>query len=386
MRPAYDDASEHRLAAAIEARRLAQHLLHGDVCKAIGITEQTYRHLRFTERKPLPLAICHRVAQWLEIPTEDVLCWEGYWDRLSPVGKVVMPVIAAKGQTLRELATAAHMNRKTLASMLWGQHCPGEDVLVRLESICGVDINTLRAARRRMVKPRKATGIVRRILKAHGRDGLRPLADKMRAHFVTSTTAQERDSIRRERAAPALRARWATASARERQLWGLAHRATRPAGLWGICRVCGRLTYVTSASKRPGRTAEYHGPCMYWWRRKSPEWQAWLRTRRTGQTSAPPVPPPFPGRRRSSTELADYYATAINYLRVRLRELGMGQRSKRTPSTIRDLASELGISRQGLHQRVDRLLKLIPQPAVCNRDLKLKIHPLEVLREFEEAA
>jgi transcriptional regulator with XRE-family HTH domain len=375
------------IVAAIEARRLAEGLSHHAIAEALGIAESTYRRLRAPERAPLSLKTCRHAANWLEIEYSAVLRWEGYWDRLAPLGKVLLPALLKADLRHDELAKQAGVAKGTVGRALWAMgYPPRKQTLAKWAATLNLDMSVLLRARNehREMRPRQPRGIVGRILHREGRQKLREInARRLRRYSMRSRPVGVREAMQAQRTT-GIRLYHDTKSEREAKRWRARHLDPLPKGEFGFCRGCRTLTYrpadhLAKGSREERGTGEWHIVCLGRWRKQSSEWSDWVSAkeiaRRRDQPFSTPQPEPSygPGRRPSADELADYYRTAVLYLRASV--IG-------TPA-IADLATQLGLTERGLRARVERLTKWLPDPALCNRGLKPKVLALQDLRALK---
>jgi transcriptional regulator with XRE-family HTH domain len=203
--------------------------------------------------------------------------------------------------------------------------------------------------------------IQKRIVKREGRKGLQKLGrhlvkwgkdnpEERRKHMADAAAA-------RRRGPTSLRARLSTMT-------------LKPAGTFRLCAGCHHLLFLSTAGflerkqRRIQNAGMFHRPCLIKWRR-SPEYRhwssAWQIAKKTGDP-IPPIPLPPRGQRRPVTAeaLAEGYETTLRYLWLRegLRRADRDEAGELRP--ISWLLSDLGLTRQGLHQRIDRFLALLP--------------------------
>lgn len=367
----------------VEAKRSETNLSYNALAGALAMTREGLRYAMQHPSAHLQLSTCGRVAQWLNVPIDVVLRSEGMWDKLTPLGQMLMCALARTGISERQLAVRSDVCENTVRFSLDGRQQPNSKILDRWATLLSVDRLDLHRAARESKRQRQTPASIRRFIKKHGHDALRVRGTRLYARLVVRQTKEQRLANSRAGGAK-VSERWATATIDERRLWGLAHITPNPKGTFGICRVCQKLTFIPSITRRNQRT-EYHGKCLAGWRASSPEWAEWNTAREHGASINGWVPRPNypPGRRPSPSDLADYYETAVRLLRVRLRASGVRGRRPHDPA---DQLVNLHLTRQGRHARISRLIDLLPAEEVCSGTLLRMVRAIKVLDAFEDAA
>jgi len=384
-RPQFTDEDHARrsatTAAALEAKRLHDGLTVNDVAAVLEISKSNYFNIRNGVTVRLQLGTCGRIARWLGVPAEDVLRWEGYWDEFSPVGRMLGPAMLQAEMGLRDLSETSGTRAETIWNSLTGQSCPEEDILERWADAIPMDFATLRRARSEMYKPPpdpKLAEQIRRTRKKEGRAGLRRLGERLQASLLEKTTVEERRANAAKGGA-ATRIYWERADEEDRARWALTHLAPRPKGKFGICRVCGKLTFLP-AGPADGRRVEYHGECRKRWMAEDPAYGAWISQMRRGRRPEPPTKAYGVGNRAGAEELANYYETAVLYLRAKQRS-ALDQPYTGSVNWLQQLAVERSLSKRGILHQVDRLLNLLPDLSMCNAYFRPKVEALLTLRQ-----
>jgi transcriptional regulator with XRE-family HTH domain len=167
-------------------------------------------------------------------------------------------------------------------------------------------------------------------------------------------------------------ARWKTPpDDRAKARWRLGKLPLNLTGKIALCQLCYRVLYtkrakVESQSHRGDRNIGlFHGPCFNTWRR-SPEWAAWVSARVSAAKSGnatPPIPlPPRPARRPvTESSVLEAYETTIRYFRIQEHSSLADRSDDGKVQSLAWLAGQLGLSRQGLRQRVIRFLSTLPE-------------------------
>lgn len=367
------------LAVEVEGRRLRDQLTRHEVAAAIGISLTTYDTLVHGKREQLEHSTAGRVARWLGMSAETLLRWEGCWEELSPIGRVLLPAMVDRGLSQTQLAIATGTSVRTVRDGLHGSATP-KGILQRWAAALGAaDVDLLRARKVLLEErpPRPTSALIRR-MRRRSSDALVIQGRLLGESYVRKTSAEQRREAS-QHAALAIRERWATITPRELLRWSRLHLSPRPAGHFDTCRICGKLVYAPpSAIAKRGREPEYHRRCLATWQAQSPAFRAWARMRALGRTAGPlPTPPRPAGRRTLPAELADCYAAAVRYLQ--LKELNEGQ--KILPRrAVEELAEAFGITPRGLMARVQRLVELLPAPEICDKSFAHRVRVLEALR------
>jgi transcriptional regulator with XRE-family HTH domain len=381
-------------AEAIEARRLKQGLSVQAIADVLGITRQAYRRFRDTPICRLRLVNCAAVARFLPAEPEEVLRSEGYWESLSAVGKLLAPQMLRANLSQRSLANAIGLSTNSIENLLSGDSLPSLTTTNSLAVLLNIEpavlLQSVRQAKKAKGPRSDARNIkwVRRTVRYEGVDGLRAEAsDRYESglgRFHAEVGSEQRAAIVDRRAAT-LRRRHATFTGEERQRrLILQNLRVDVQGTFGICRVCRRLTYAPPSYGRP---IEYHGVCMAKWRDTDPEWNAWFkavqRGGKTGRMPRGPVPRPYVGRIRQSNaeELAECVATGILFLRMKLRAPRRFQQAGER-ATVGNLAKELDRTRAAIYARLQRLLKVLPDPDVCSPIFARKVKALAAVSAY----
>lgn len=378
-----EDAAADLLVGALEDKRIREGLQHQDVIVGLGITNGAYwrRHHGNTR---LRLETCGRVARWLDVPPADVLRWEGYWEKLCPIGKIVAPALLAQNYSQKTICLALDINAETIGGTLWGSKCPSMATIDLLAKTLVLDAGELRRARLAMLKlkpranpfreqiRRRSYAVVHGELQERGRrlgSGYRNGRWETKGGKVVEITECDRH-VRSATANEAQLEHWASITDEERVLWGLTHLKPRQKDRFGLCRGCLSITCLPEAIVvRAGAIVEYHGPCF----RKAPG-KAYRR-----------------GDRLKPEELADYYETTIRYIRVKLRQMSRGRMCSKAPETVTELASQLQMAddthdaTRALQKRVQRFFDLLPSEEVCNQHFLRRLKLLMRFRALLQA-
>jgi hypothetical protein len=218
---------------------------------------------------------------------------------------------------------------------------------------------------RRCANRENVATINQKIIKRKGRKGLRDNARGLLA-WQKNNPEQHR---RHARAAQAIQVQrgW---SERQRLHHRLSHFHLDLNGTLALCSVCHRLLYEPRSQARIAEAqgsqifGKFHGPCLHKWR-KSPACRAWasaaVEARRAGRPVAPFPLPLRPQRRPVDAKaLTDGYETTLRYFWLREGSSRADRDDAGELRSITWLLSDLGLTRQGLHQRVDRFLSLLP--------------------------
>ena len=87
----------HTTIGWVEEKRRAEGLSKRAIALRLGVGEPQYAQWCREHTGHLRLRICGLIVCRLGGPAEDILRWEGYWDRLSPRGRVVAPAMLRLG-------------------------------------------------------------------------------------------------------------------------------------------------------------------------------------------------------------------------------------------------------------------------------------------------
>lgn len=332
---------------------------------------------------------------------------------LSPIGQLVFTELAARNLSQADLARMTGLQRKSVYELLYAPPrrrspmsggkpvgpvqvrpavIPRDSTLVRVADALGISLADARRAAKEMREQRPKQELRNkgaRVRRRAGRMGLRKMGDQLQQRLRDLP----RDRLEEIRAAGLEVAHrwWETATERERLLRSLAMLDPRPAGTFGLCRVCGKLTYLAPGFIRTSAIlrAEYHANCQAQWHR-SAAWSQWATTLQkarwgTGPTAKPQPQLPYGrGRRLNSDEIASYYAATIEYLQVSYRtakgRLAPARRRGVTSAraeTVADVASKYDIDTHGLLKRVEWVRDHLPPVGSCNTLLAKKIRVLQ---------
>jgi hypothetical protein len=169
-------------------------------------------------------------------------------------------------------------------------------------------------------------------------------------------------------------------SPRDRARWRLGLFWPQLVGTLSLCALCHKMLYTTAGTvqvnERRDRHAEgrFHKPCLTLWQRSATcrQWES--DARKAGRSGAPipsfPLPPPAAHRHVTAASLADGYATTVRYFWQRE---GSGRAARDEYGQIRTpawLTGQLGLSRQGLLDRVRRFLALLPDEPIATGSVK----------------
>lgn len=120
---------------------------------------------------------------------------------------------------------------------------------------------------------------------------------------------------------------------------GKARVTPRPAGIFGICRVCGQV----ANNKNRSKMAQFHQPCLDTW-----------RSEYMNSFDSRPYPPRPEGRLLSQAELADSYEMCVRHL---LRGERLGDSEIEGGS---HLCAKFGLTRRSIRNRIRSFLERLP--------------------------
>ena len=379
------------------------------------------------------------LAQLLSVPIDELLSRAGpvaprarggSVPRNSETHRLVNRALAHAGLTLTDVATTLDITGETLSKWIAGRQRPQGERLAALAALldepalmgllspylpagkirmhcptCGRERKHWPSAVRKIQersRARKQDGVsvdweagegtsvcgicssrqngqarIERIKKREGRTGLYWLGQKLR-HDRKQWIAKHPDKMASvlERLQEGRRAHTPSELDRTRQRLGML--AADPAGRFGLCRLCGKLTFFARNAITKGiALGLFHRTCAVTWSR-SPEMRVWARRRQQraqdGRPNppAPPMPlPTLPGRRHPSpAELADAYQTTLQYLRQRAASSRALRDDYGHPISAAELASRFGITRRALYLRIERFMTLLPECAVATGRVK----------------
>jgi transcriptional regulator with XRE-family HTH domain len=378
-------------AAALEAKRMLDGLTHSQVARALGVTLAAYWRVIRRPRAQIQMETCGRIAKWLGCPYEQILRWERYWEEFTPLGQVQAIAMLDAGVTARKLARLSGVAEGTVNRGLRKKQRIKRDILRRWARTLDIDSGALIRALKETVSPAPRPAMLERVLHRgqQGKELLRKRGKALRKKTVAKRLSPEDLRTIKEKQRLAMHEHWAGLTSEEHLRHSIAAIHPRQLGQFGLCRVCGKLTFV-EPSKLARRTGEYHGKCFRDWSAETPEWAEWLEETRLAKRTGRPISPAPQcsygrGRRPSASDLADYFEAAVLLLRmragwvVRLRRRDGDDARAETVTTLAQLASALRMTKRGLYLQVERLIEYLPDPSTCEKSFARKVRTLAAL-------